>query len=111
MPAFPRSLSDRLIDRYEELRRQAKGEWGNRAGMVVLLRQGMRAWMTAWPKWTTGEATEPSPMRVDSGNLLPLKVRDEITLVLAGMALRGDIHRYPATDAQRAIRGMGAITA
>jgi hypothetical protein len=79
--------------------------------MVVFLRQGMRAWMTAWSKWTTSEVTEPSPNRVDSGNLLPLKVRDELTLVLAGMALCGDILRYPETDAQGAIRGIGAITA
>jgi hypothetical protein len=109
--AFPRSLSDRLIDRYEDLRRQAKGEWGDRAGMVVFLRQGMRAWMTAWPKWTTSEVTEPSAVRGDLGNLLPPKVRDEITLVLAGMALCGNIHRYPETDAQGVIRGIGAITA
>ena len=67
--------------------------------------------MTAWSKWTTSEVTEPSPNRVDSGNLLPLKVRDELTLVLAGMALCGDILRYPETDAQGAIRGIGAITA
>jgi len=79
--------------------------------MVVFLRQGMRAWMAAWPKWTTSEVTEPSPMRVDSGNLLPLKVRDEITFVLAGMALCGDGLRYPETGAQGAIRGIGAITA
>lgn len=99
MPAFPRSLSDRLIDRYEELSGQAKGELDNRAGMVVFLRQGMKAWMTAWSKWTTSEITEPSPMRLDSGNLLPLKVRNEITLVLAGMALCGEILRYPESDA------------
>lgn len=111
MSAFPRSLSDRLIDSYEELRRQARGELGNRAGMVLFLREGMKAWMTAWSKWTRSEVTEASPMRVDSGNLLPLKARDEITLVLAGMALCGEILRYPETDAQGAIRGIGAITA
>ena len=111
MSGFPRSLSDRLIDRYEELRRQAKGELGNRAGMVVFLHQGMKAWMAAWSKWTTSEVTEPSANRVDSENVLPLKIRDEITLILAGMALCGNILRYPETDAQGAIQGIGAITA
>ena len=48
VPVFPRSLSDRLAERYEDLRRQAQGEFGNRAGMVVFLRQGMTAWMAAW---------------------------------------------------------------
>lgn len=79
--------------------------------MVVFLRQGMRAWMAAWSKWATSEVTVPSPSRVDSGNVLPLKVRDEITLVLAGMALCGGILRSPGTDAASSIRRIGAITA
>ena len=110
MAAFTPSFGDRLVERYEELRRQAAGELGRGAGMVVFLRQGMKAWMDSWSKWAS-EPTERPSNRSDSGNVLPPKARDEITLVLAGMALRGNALRYPETDAQGAIQGVGAITA
>lgn len=50
MTVFPRSLTDRLAERYEDLRQQAQGGIGDRAGMVVFLRQGMWAWMEAWAR-------------------------------------------------------------
>lgn len=110
MPVFPRSLSDRLAERYEDLRRQAQGEFGNRAGMVVFLRQGMTAWMVAWSKWATSEPIETAADRVESADTLPLTLRGEITLVLAGMALCGDSFRPSQTARGRSFQNMEAIT-
>ena len=110
MPVFPRSLSDRLAERYEDLRRQAQGEFGNRAGMVVFLRQGMTAWMVAWSKWATSEPIETAADRVESADTLPLTLRSEITLVLAGMALCGDSFRPSETVRGRSFQNMEAIT-
>ena len=62
MAAFTPSFGDRLVERYEELRRQAAGELGRGAGMVVFLRQGMKVWMDSWSKWASeayGAALKP----------------------------------------------------
>jgi hypothetical protein len=99
--ALPRSLTDRLAERYEDLRQQAQGGIGDRAGMVVLLRQGMRAWMEAWERWITSEPSRTQTItdRDTSPEVLPSMLRAEITLLLAGMALCREPFRRSGTTA------------
>jgi hypothetical protein len=78
--------SPELVDRYEELRHQALGEAGRGLGMVVFLRDGMKAWMDAWMNETL-LIREPS-LRPAASISVPQGVRDEAILVLAEMALR-----------------------
>lgn len=105
MSIFPRSLTDRLAERYEDLRQQAQGGIGDRAGMVVLLRQGMRAWMEAWARWITSDPshTQTAGGRETPPDVLPSMLRAEITLLLAGMALCGEPLRSSGTTAARGL--------
>lgn len=71
-----------LVDRYEELRRQALGGGGHgwRLGLAVLHRQGLVAWIHAWDDIACLSASPP-PARV------PSTEDSQVVAVLASMAL------------------------
>jgi hypothetical protein len=71
-----------LVDRYEELRRQALGGGGHgwRLGLAVLHRQGMVAWIHAWDD-IAPLSTVPPPASVPSTHCT------QMVAVLASMAL------------------------
>jgi hypothetical protein len=75
-----------LVARYEELRSQVLGGSGRELGLVLLLRQGMRAWVEAWSNCTL---TMPAERHHEGGldEVVPIPLRAEIAIVLAGMAL------------------------
>jgi len=78
--------ADHLAARYEELRSQALGGSGRGLGLAVLLRQGMRAWVEAW---SSCALTMPAERHHEGGldEVVPIQLRAEIAIVLAGMAL------------------------
>jgi hypothetical protein len=78
--------------RYEEIRRGVLagplggGPLGN--GAVVLLRQGMAAWMRAWCEGELRHSAYVQPGRVEGeGQLLPGVLAPEVVVVLAQMVL------------------------
>jgi hypothetical protein len=85
------AAGQRVLDhaaRYEALRAYAvrRNSLAARDGLVVLLRQGVAAWMHAWsrlppppPRPTQGERQRPSP--------LPDDASAEVVRVLAAMTL------------------------
>jgi hypothetical protein len=89
-PVSTAGVKDDAMAAYETLRRQAVGELGSHAdlGMVLFLRQGMKAWMRARLQ-VTFTVTETSHQRGHSGGSIPLDLRGEAALILAGMALGG----------------------
>jgi hypothetical protein len=86
IPPVRTSTAGDLTDRYEELRSQALGGSGRELGLALLLRQGMRAWVEAWSNCTL---TMPAERRREGGldEVVPIQLRTEIAIVLAGMAL------------------------
>jgi hypothetical protein len=82
------SGSDALLGAYEELRRQFLGSavgQGRGVGLAVLLQRGMPDWMEACACFvTTPVRTEPPPSQQPT---LPVSLRTEIVVVLAGMVL------------------------
>ena len=87
-PAAATPAGVHLAERYEELRSQALGGSGRELGLALLLRQGMRAWVEAWSNCTLGM---PAERRREGGlaEVVPIQLRTEIAIVLAGMALGG----------------------
>ncbi len=48
--------------RYEDLRRTAlEGAWSTRWGLTLFLRQGLSAWMHAWPQEVGTDPPVPQP--------------------------------------------------
>lgn len=84
------TTNDDAVAGYEDLRRQAMGAPGfhNGLGMVLFLRQGMAAWMKARLQATSARA-ESSRRRGEADERIPLDLRGEAALILAGMALGG----------------------
>lgn len=78
--------ANHLVARYEELRSQAMGASGRGLGLALLLRQGMRAWLEAWSNCTL---TMPAERHLERGvdEVIPVQLRAEIAIVLAGMAM------------------------
>lgn len=82
--------------RYEDLRRHvldghaANGRWG----LALFIRQGLVAWMQAWPGCSpAGSASaDPMPRRIADRPSLPSNLRSQITSVLVNMLL-GDQRR------------------
>ena len=74
--------------RYETLRAYAakRHDPSSRDGLVVLLRQGLAAWVEAWSR-----LPEPPPRPVQAGRRRPSPLPDdasaEVVLVLAAMTL------------------------
>lgn len=78
-----------LVLRYEGLRAQVLSQSSGLTrglGMALLMRQGLLAWMKAWSHGTPAvgqPAHDPSPTE----KVIPLDLRANLALVLAGMAL------------------------
>jgi len=79
-----------LVERYEDLRRQGlsqKGVGHGGRGLVLFLRQGMKAWLDAWSCCFIARPTR-GPMESDAmGSVVPWNLRGEVAVILAGMAL------------------------
>ena len=80
--------------RYEDLRSQVMG--GRRPdrggwGLALFIRQGMIAWMRAWPKRSSADVSKGHcpPESVARAVQIPLSVRKQVTMVLATMILNG----------------------
>ena len=84
-----RALSDDgLISRYEVLRQQALGlpcEIPRGQGLVLLMRNGMRAWMQAWAQCAITVIRRQSPP--GEAEIVPSTLHQEATLILASMLL------------------------
>jgi hypothetical protein len=81
-----------LLEQYEELRRAALGRGTREApgrGLVVLLRQGMTAWMRTWSDQARPSADRPqAEQRTDAeAEERPCGVPTEVVSVLAGMVM------------------------
>ena len=89
-PVSVAGANDGAVAGYEDLRGQAVGAPGfhNGLGMVLFLRQGITAWMKARLQATSARAGS-SCGRGDSDERIPLDLRGEAALILAGMALGG----------------------
>jgi len=74
-----------LAAQYEQLRSDALHSPGSRGyGLVLFLRQGMLPWMRAASRCTSERQPRSSlPPRAET--ILPLEVRNQITIVLAAM--------------------------
>jgi hypothetical protein len=74
-------------ERYEALRAQATGSSGTSAnwGLALACRQGLAAWMRAWP-----HESPPAPKLAGpavAADTLPADLRGQIALVMADMIL------------------------
>jgi hypothetical protein len=90
--------------RYEDLRRRAQEECGGTDGawgLALFLRQGLRAWMQAWPVPVTATlpspaalAASPAPPSVlrSSSITLPANLTRQLVPVLASMILAHPSH-------------------
>lgn len=79
-----------MVKRYEDLRRQvlsqnSAGQGGQ--GLVLFLRQGMKAWMDAWISCLIAAPTRAPIESHALGSVVPWDLRGEMTAILAGMAL------------------------
>lgn len=85
-----RGGGDTYASGYEELRRHvlAGSAFGSRPGLVVLLRQGLAAWMACRP---AGAGLEPvvAPRPCTTGPVVSDEVHAGLVRVLAGMVTRG----------------------
>jgi hypothetical protein len=76
-----------LAAQYEQLRSDALRSLGGHGcglGLVLLLRQGMLSWMRTASRCTGDRQPRSSPPpRADT--ILPLEIRNQITMVLAAM--------------------------
>jgi hypothetical protein len=75
--------------RYEDLRRSARegissitASWG----LTLFLRQGLAAWMHAWPRQTGDDPPIPEPASPSApSSALPTSVSGQLVTVLASM--------------------------
>jgi len=80
-------LATDLAAQYEQLRSDVLScpfSRGHGLGLVVFLRQGMLCWMRAWSRYSGGPPPRPSSSP-QTDTILPLEIRNQITIVLAAM--------------------------
>jgi hypothetical protein len=90
---FPQLVpcSGGAVTRYEALRQEALGRSGRiprGQGLALLMRSGMRTWMQAWAQCAV-EAPAPPQEPLGDEEMLPLGMRQDVTMILAGMVLCG----------------------
>ena len=79
-----------MVGHYEDLRRQVLSQTGvgrGGRGLVLFLRQGMKAWMDAWLGCVTAGPTKVSLQSNSIGFVVGWDLRGEVAAILAGMAL------------------------
>lgn len=84
-----------LVLRYEELRAQALGGQpsGPALGLALFLQKGMPGWLQAWSRCVRGASVKTAERRDEETSrpatdlLPPERLRAEVAVVLAGMAL------------------------
>jgi hypothetical protein len=78
-----------LVNRYEQLRRQALGELfteGAGLGLALFIRRGMTAWMEAWTKHASGIGAVG--IRKPAGeNTIEQDISNQVTMVLTNMVM------------------------
>lgn len=79
------AIDDRLVLDYEDLRRQALGGVGTGRGLVLLLRQGMRSWIEAWPR--TWHVPVDASREQAPASTMPEGVRADVVRLLANLVL------------------------
>ena len=97
MPSLADSVSQRLVDHYEDLRRgKLLKHRGAGQGLALFLRDGMMAWMHAWMSVMEAEKSPPqaaagpleTAVHVAAGDhLLPAQMYPQISRILTNMAL------------------------
>lgn len=83
-PDNPREPADQLVSAYEGLRRWMTGEAASETwGLIVFIRQGMRAWMDAY-----GQSHTANPKRLLSAETGDARTSDrlQLTHLLVDMA-------------------------
>jgi hypothetical protein len=79
--------NDGLIARYEELRRQALGQFGAHAqGLALFMHRGMRAWMQAWSQCVPAPLPLPAAPSQDQ-ETCPARLHTDVAMLLANMVL------------------------
>jgi len=78
--------------RYEDLRREVLDGWasgGGRWGYTLFIRQGLVAWMRAWPKRSMSERPDEHQRQPagSDGPSLPSNLCEQVTMVLVNMIL------------------------
>ena len=87
MSRVPQQNAPAHIARYEELRRHVveQQSLAGRLGLVILLQQGLAAWVEQWSKMPT---PTPAPSsEISRPSLLPDDTSADVINVLAAMAL------------------------
>jgi len=88
-PKTDTELTDQASLRYESLRFQVLGK--NEAlrkgslGLTLFIRQGMLAWINAWPKCAVAGSSPGE--QSNSPSILPYKIKSEVTKILANITL------------------------
>jgi hypothetical protein len=85
---------EEIVNCYEELRRQVRGEWGGRRGalgLALFIRQGMKGWMEAWSHCLLGGVAMKLQNPSGPEERVPRDLHAEVVTILASMAL----HRRP----------------
>lgn len=80
-----------MVEGYEELRKQALGTGVKNQGglgLALLMRQGVKSWMDAWPRRAPEVSVRPFP-EPSREEIVPLDLRAEVVMILTGMALSG----------------------
>jgi hypothetical protein len=84
------AAQQRILERYEDLRRQAlctADPVHRGSGLVMFIRQGMKTWMEAWSRCMPGVATNPQ-MQTSVDQVSAIEGSRELVSILASMALR-----------------------
>ena len=82
-----------MINRYEQLRKQALGESfpdGQGLGLAMFMRKGTSAWIQAWSEHTA-KAKTVNTQSLNAGKLVPENTTGQITTVLTNMIM--DLNR------------------
>ena len=78
-----------LLNRYEQLRRQALGELfteGAGLGLALFIRRGMTAWMKAWTEHVSGVGAVGIRKPVVE-NAIQQNISNQVTMVLTNMVM------------------------
>jgi hypothetical protein len=78
-----------LVNRYEQLRRQALGELfteGAGLGLALFIRRGMTAWMEAWTKHASGIGAVGMRKPVVE-NVIQQDLSHQVTMLLTNMVM------------------------
>ena len=83
--------AEQLHEGYEQLRRDALGNWAIEGmkgkGLVLFLRHGMLAWILAWSECAIVDSASKNECEVSDRYLMPEDIRYQTAVLLATMAV------------------------